>query len=101
MNCTIDAWIEDGVTHLRIIDRDSGAVRLDWSWQDAAASGIVEMHEHCAARGALQRLVGGLFLLACIDGMRTDRHGERHRERKRKARRPYPNDDAGITASAA
>ncbi len=101
MNCTIDAWIENGVTHLQIIDRDSGAMRLDWSWQDPAASGISEMHEHCAARGALQRLVGDLFLLACIDGMRANRRSDPRPEEKRTAREHYPDDRIGITASAA
>lgn len=102
MNCMIDAWIEDGVTHLRIIDRDSGAVRLDWSWQDVAAAGIAEMHEHCSARGALQRLVGDMFLLACIDGARAEQRGERRPARPRKARPDYaPGKDSGITASAA
>jgi hypothetical protein len=73
-------------------------VRLDWSWQDAIAGA----NEHCPARIALQRLVGDLFLLACIDGMGADRRSERRPAQRRKPRQDYPpGNDSGITASAA
>lgn len=77
MNCTIDAWLENGEPRLRIVDADSGAVRLEWSCADAAGpcdgAPVCTRDHHCPARAALHGLINELFLLACVDCLRSGR----------------------------
>ena len=78
MNCMIDAWLENGEPRLRIVDAESGAVRLDWSGSDAAAPScdgapVCTRDHRCPARAALHGLINELFLLACADCVRSGR----------------------------
>lgn len=67
----IDAWLDEGVPHVRICDAQTGAVRLDWM-RDKKGSGKSqdpdpdhETDSEVAAREALQRLFKELILLSC------------------------------------
>lgn len=75
MNCSIDAWLENGAARLRIVDADSGRVRLDWSYAEAARRSACASCNPLdeGARAALDELINGLFLLACADALRSGR----------------------------
>ena len=78
MSYRIDAWLDLGDPRLRIVDADSGTVRLDWSGPGVAgghgAPGAPCPDDHlCPGCTALHRLVHNLFLLACIDGVACPR----------------------------
>lgn len=75
MNCSIDAWLENGAARLRIVDADSGRVRLEWSFAEAARRGACASCNPLddGARAALDELMNGFFLLACADAVRSGR----------------------------
>jgi hypothetical protein len=74
MRYLIDAWLDQGDPHLRIIDADSGAIRLNWVYPRST----IQHGEHDCSDGppcdgctALHCLLNHLFLLSCIDKLHS------------------------------
>jgi hypothetical protein len=74
MRYLIDAWLDEGDPHLRIIDADSGSIRLNWVYPRSAIQDV----EHdcndkspCGGCSALHCLLNHLFLLSCIDKLHS------------------------------
>ena len=70
MGYVIDAWLEQGEPRLRILDADTGIVRMRWAYRrepQRICSGHPPLNCACGAHANLHTLFKSLFLLACAD----------------------------------
>lgn len=64
MRVLIEAKLIAGTPHLRLLDADTGALRLDWRL-DAPSTPTDFTTPCCTSRSGIQQLFRQLFLLAC------------------------------------
>lgn len=69
MGYLIEAWLEDGIPHVRVRDAATGDVRLRWSRAVPAAARAADGGRDGHAGLALQGLFKGLVLLSCASNL--------------------------------
>lgn len=70
----IDAWLEEGIPHLRISDAQTGTVRLQWTGENGSQSESHDADCDHLTRKALQRLFRDLVLLSCAGKLTPATH---------------------------
>ena len=61
MSYTVNAWLEDGVPRLRLINASSGSTSLTWDFPKGIAN------QETLYKHEMQKLFKQLLLLACAD----------------------------------